>query len=278
MAEAPSELNGATSDWRRYKVNRAAAASSRPPAQARTDRRTANRRGPRRSASVAAPAVAVTESWLVRCTKHHPVHAGPGLLTWSSRFLSQTMITYWPTRYSRAGLPKARRTPASEKAYALPDPGTATTNVAAGGGGIVPAVLGNPRVRLFPEVSRGDDEDLPAAGQRGAGRRPVLGEPAGQVVGHQPVGELLGLGLLLRLRRRPAESRQVTGEHRGEHRRQRESRQPAARQPRRRPCGPRGPRRTAARRRSRARPAAGACASRTCPPRAPPGCRRSAPA
>src|SRR5580704_18515585 len=69
MAEAPSELNGASSDWRRYKVNRAAAASSRPPAQARTDRRTANRRGPRRSASVADPAVVVTESWLVRCTK-----------------------------------------------------------------------------------------------------------------------------------------------------------------------------------------------------------------
>src|SRR5580700_4632191 len=231
MVEAPSALNGPTSDWRRYKVNRAAAASSRPPAQARTDRRTANRRGPRRSASVAAPAVAVTESWLARCTKAPSRSRPPRLAYLEQQVLvpdhDYVLADAVLARGLAEGLPDARLGEGVRVARS----GDGHDERRAGGGGIVPAALRDPCVLLFPEIGGGDDEDLPAAGQRGAGRRPVLGEPVGQVVGHQPVGELLGLGLLLRLRRCPAESRQVTGEHRGEHRRQRESRQPAARQP-----------------------------------------------
>src|SRR5580704_8963771 len=211
MVEAPSALNGPTSDWRRYKVNRAAAASSRPPAQASTDRRTANRRGPRRSASVAAPAVAVTES----------LSRPPRLAYLEQQVLVPDHDYVLADAVLAGGLAEGLPDARLGEGVRVARSGDGHDERRAGGGGIVPAALRDPCVRLFPEIGGGDDEDLPAAGQRGAGRRPVLGEPVGQVVGHQPVGELLGLGLLLRLRRCPAEGREVTGEHRGEHRRQR---------------------------------------------------------
>ena len=157
-----------------------------------------------------------------RRSPHHL--AGRDECTVSSRFLSQTIMMYWPTRYSRSGLPKTLRTPASGKAYALPDPGMATTKSARDVAGIVPGGLGDPRVRELREVGDGVDVDPAAGGQRGAARRPVLGEPAGQVVGHQPVGEALGLGRQGGLGHPVSQRRQVTGQRGCEQQRQREPR------------------------------------------------------